>query len=537
MDDVKGKSKVLIVDDTPENLGVLFNLLNEEYEVLAAEGGSVALEIIAQDKPDLILLDIMMPDISGYEVCTIIKEDPKTAEIPVIFISALTETKNKVEGFNLGGVDYITKPFQQAEVLSRVKTHLQIKNLTFQLSEANKKLESKVEVRTKELREELDENGRINLALMESEKRFKMLFDSAPEMMLMIDVTSNEIIDINATGCEMLGKPYEDIVGSNHEDYFQVNEDNNDVITHIENVAKNKKRAFPNNLIKADGTTLPIETSVKTMLVEGNILLMAVIRDISERIKYQKELIEAKEEAEEMNRLKTVFLANMSHELRTPMISIMGFSEILFDEHKEDEFGPLVTNIRKSGKRLLDTFNLLLRLTELQSNSIVVKKEVCDLNIILLDLFSDFRDELKNLSIEFINEVPVGFCVYFDESMLKEILNNMISNAMKFTKNGEIKISSSYSRSGNNEFNEIIISDSGVGIKKESVELIFDPFRQASEGYNRNFEGAGLGLSITKKLIDLNNGTIQVESEEGKGSSFTIALPVEKNVLSETNHK
>ena len=534
MDNVKGKSKVLIVDDTPENLGVLFNLLNEEYEVLAAEGGSVALEIVAQDKPDLILLDIMMPDINGFEVCTIIKENPNTAEIPVIFISALTDTKNKVEGFNIGGVDYITKPFQQEEVLSRVKTHLQIKNLTHQLSEANKKLENKVETRTNELRDELDENGRVSLALMESEKRFKMLFDSAPEMMLLIDISSSEIIDINSTGCELLGKKHEDVIGSNHEDYFKANDNCNDVQAHIKNSTNKKKRSFPNNLIKADGTTIPIETSVKTVLVEGNIVLMAMIHDISERVQYHEELIEAKEEAEEMNRLKSVFLANMSHELRTPMISIMGFSEILYEEHKNDEMGPMVANIRKSGKRLLDTFNLLLRLTELQSNSIVVNKELCDINLILLDILNDYGDQLKNLSIEFINEIPMMYNVYADESMLKELLYNMISNAMKFTQNGEIRISSKNSRIGTDEFNEIIISDTGVGIKKEYIELIFDPFRQASEGYNRNFEGAGLGLSITKKLVDLNNGHIKVESEEGKGSSFTISLPVEQTVLTES---
>jgi len=134
------KPIILIVDDKPENLSVLFSLLNELYEVLAAESGVVALDIIRSSKPDLILLDIMMPELDGYELCSIVKSSEYTKDIPIIFMSALSETSDKVRGFELGAVDYIIKPFQQEEVVARIKTHLSIKLLTEELSNINKSL-------------------------------------------------------------------------------------------------------------------------------------------------------------------------------------------------------------------------------------------------------------------------------------------------------------------------------------------------------------------------------------------------------------
>ena len=130
------KEKILVVDDNPVNLGVLFEHLSKyNYTVLLVQSGEIALRSIASEKPDLILLDIMMPGLDGFEVCKRVKQNPLTANIPIIFMSALSDTDDKVSGFNVGGVDYITKPFQQEEVLARVKTHLEIKQLQSELKE------------------------------------------------------------------------------------------------------------------------------------------------------------------------------------------------------------------------------------------------------------------------------------------------------------------------------------------------------------------------------------------------------------------
>ena len=150
------KGVILVVDDTPENLGVLFDYLDQfGFTVLLVQNGDNALKQAERNHPDLILLDIMMPEMNGYEVCTRLKEMPETRDIPVIFITAMSEARNKTHGFEVGGVDYITKPFHAAEVKARVKTHLSLKSMREELNDQNIILEQKVEQKTLQLQEML----------------------------------------------------------------------------------------------------------------------------------------------------------------------------------------------------------------------------------------------------------------------------------------------------------------------------------------------------------------------------------------------
>lgn len=160
---VSEKATIMIVDDTADNLRILSEILNQsEYRVLAFKKGQMALDAIARDKPDLILLDIMMPEIDGYDFCQRLKISPVTKDIPVIFISALSGIDDKVKAFELGGIDYITKPFQAEEVLVRVKTHIKLHHLQEQLEDYNQHLEGKIDERAKEL---LNAQRALGLAL------------------------------------------------------------------------------------------------------------------------------------------------------------------------------------------------------------------------------------------------------------------------------------------------------------------------------------------------------------------------------------
>ncbi len=162
---------ILVVDDTPANISVLLEHLGEyNYKVLVAEDAESALEQLNYSKPDLILLDIMMPGMNGFETCKILKEKKATRDIPVIFMTALSEAEDKVIGFNLGGVDYITKPFQHEEVLARVSTHLTLRNLQISLEEANINLEQRVRERTEELSVALTELEKLKTRLEKENK-------------------------------------------------------------------------------------------------------------------------------------------------------------------------------------------------------------------------------------------------------------------------------------------------------------------------------------------------------------------------------
>ncbi|GAB4130120.1 MAG: hypothetical protein Fur0015_03990 [Ignavibacteriales bacterium] len=516
------KPIILIVDDKPENLSVLFSLLDEKYEVLAAENGLIALEIIETSKPDMILLDIMMPEMDGYELCTILKSNDSTKDIPIIFMSALSETTDKVRGLELGAIDYITKPFQKEEVVARIKTHLSIKFLQEELSGMNRNLENMVHDRTKKLQLEIQEKENLTNELKESEKRFRALFEGAPDAILLIDQESGDIVDGNQAAAELVETELIDLIGTNETQLFVPTPEDQNTNANMPFHIKGRKRIYKNNLRKKNGTIVPVEVSVKTLVVGSDLYLLAIVRDISERIKYEIELTQQRNKAEEMNRLKSIFLANMSHELRTPLISILGFSNILSEELNDEEHREMAEDIKKSGDRLLATFNTLLDLIDIESGKVSPKNIKIVLKEVLDELYLQYQPKAQMKQIDFSIDCDEKIRVYGDRRMVSEILKNILDNAIKYTKKGSVKISSESILIDNDPRVLVSINDTGIGIREEMQSVIFQEFRQGSEGMSRSYEGVGLGLTISKKFAELINAKISLSSTEGKGSSFRV---------------
>ncbi len=251
--------------------------------------------------------------------------------------------------------------------------------------------------------------------------------------------------------------------------------------------------------------------------------ITGMILDITEKKEAEIAMKEAKEKAEVMNRLKSNFLANMSHELRTPLIGILGYAEFLEQEIKDKKLVEMIAVIKNSGNRLSKTLNNLLDISKIESEQLQIVLKECDLVKLLneqVELFKLAAEE-KGISLNF--DFPdEKLSAKIDELLFISIIDNILDNAIKYTKAGFVQI-----KTTKEDSKAIIeIRDTGIGIPKESLEIIFEPFRQASEGYNRSFEGTGLGLSIVKKCTDLMGGTISLKSKEGKGSSFTLKLPL-----------
>ncbi|MBA4310830.1 MAG: hypothetical protein C0425_10925, partial [Chlorobiaceae bacterium] len=282
---------------------------------------------------------------------------------------------------------------------------------------------------------------------------------------------------------------------------------------------------------KKDGQLYWVLSSVSPIFnAKGEITnYLAVGEDITERKKMEKELIRQKERAEVMNRLKTNFLANISHELRTPLIGILGYSELIMGEIENPELIEMANSIHKSGNRLLDTVNSVLDLTNFDaSRSEYEKKEirVSEIVLVLQKLFYPSLIE-KNLSfkLDFVDE---NITVFADERALKQILYHLISNAIKFTLSGEVLIRLNSTTIEDRIYAIIEVKDSGIGIAADKINLIFEEFRQVSEGLERSHEGIGLGLSVTKKFIKELGGKIEVSSEVKKGTTFTVYLPAKQ---------
>jgi PAS domain S-box-containing protein len=248
-----------------------------------------------------------------------------------------------------------------------------------------------------------------------------------------------------------------------------------------------------------------------------------------ERAQSKEELIKARDKAEEMNRLKSNFLSNMSHELRTPMVGILGYIEILKEEITIPELKDMSEEIYMSANRLLETLNLILDLSKIESNKSEVHKTELNVGRITVDQVKGFEERAKKKNI-FLKISIKDEEVYslLDERIFRQMINNLVSNAIKFTNVGGVTVEVDKKLTGEEEKATLSVTDSGIGIPIDSQKIIFEEFRQASEGLNRIFEGSGLGLSITKKFAKMMGGEISVYSTLGKGSTFTVSFPLSR---------
>ena len=244
----------------------------------------------------------------------------------------------------------------------------------------------------------------------------------------------------------------------------------------------------------------------------------------AEKEKLTSELIIARDRAEESDRLKTAFLQNMSHEIRTPLNGIIGFSGLLNnDDLSKEEIKEFTDIICQSGNRLIEIVNNVLDISRIQTGQVEIRQKPILINSIFSGLLSFFHPlaHVKNICLEYHNQGEEHRSIISDETKLHQILTNLINNAIKFTKSGNID----YGFEIKEKFVQFYVQDTGIGIRKELYDKIFERFIQAEQTTHRSYEGAGLGLAISKGLVELLGGNIWVESEINKGTTFFFTIP------------
>ncbi|MGD9977106.1 MAG: PAS domain S-box protein [Bacteroidales bacterium] len=355
----------------------------------------------------------------------------------------------------------------------------------------------------------------------------------------------NNFTFVNPAFIQTYGYSYDEIIGKNTS-LLRPPGTEEEIGQHI--LEQTIKTGWQGELInvKKDGSIFPIYLSTSSVYdLNGKpIAMVGIANDISELKRTERELIRAKEKAEESDKLKTAFLSNMSHEIRSPMNAVLGFIQLIkSDEHLSEQGKQYLELIQNSGNQLLSLIEDIIDISKIQSNQLRLNKENFDLNHLMEELYVVFSTQLKSksssktllLKPEMANPSP--FEIFSDVTRVRQILTNLLSNAIKFTPNGKIKFGYTVIIDDYLPRVQLYVKDTGIGILPENQLLIFDRFRQADDSHSRLYGGSGLGLAISKGLAELLNGHIWVESQVGEGSEFYFTVPYEIDEAGERTRK
>ena len=487
------KADILAIDDTPENLALLSQILTEKgYKVRSVTKGSTAIRGAKAAPPDLIFLDVKMPEMNGYEVCQHLKADERTRNIPIIFISALGDVFDKVRAFQAGGVDYITKPFQVEEVLARLDTHLTIRNLQLKLETQNIRLQQEIAQRNA------------------AEDQFAKAFRACPNPIAIATFPEGYFIEVNTSFLQMSGYSKGEITGKKISDFYSPSalEEYGKV---LQQAQFQEVRNQEMELITKSGKTKTVLLSLELIEVKQTPCTLQIMNDITER-----------------KRLENEFISLVSHELRTPMTSTIGALDLL----NSGQLGTLSDRGKKilkvairNTERLIRLVNDILDLERMKSGKITIQPVECDIQSLLLQAIETMQAMANKAQVQLILESH-NVLLKIDPDRILQTITNLLSNGIKFSEpEGIVKITSTV----RGDRCQITVQDKGRGIPSDKLQSIFERFQQVDTSDSRDKGGTGLGLAICRHIVERHQGKIWVESVLGEGSIFYIDLPLSIN--------
>jgi PAS domain S-box-containing protein len=513
------KIKALIIEDSDDDLKLMLRELKKgQYEIEYKVVEDIqALSNALETEWDVIISDYSLPTFTGYDALMMCKE--KGVDIPFIMVSGTIGEELAVSMMKAYAKDYIMKN-NLVRLLPAIEREI-----------ADAKIRKEKIIADEEIKN--------------SHKLLQRIIDLLPIRIFWKDINL-KYLGCNTVFAKDAGKDSSsDLIGK---DDFQINWKEQAGIYQADDkivmTSGKSKLNLEEPQTTPTGGTIWLRTN-KTPLTDlnGNTIgLLGSYEDITEQKHLINELIESKEKAEEINRLKSSFLANMSHELRTPMVGILGFSELMNETDNIAEIKDMAKIIHRGALRLFNTLDQILNLSSLESNKLKSNYKLTDIISIVRESIDLYRKEAskKKINLKFDSEID-SLIINTDQKMIYSSLNNVIQNAIYYTKEGSIDIKIREKIIDDKDCVVINIIDTGIGIAEENIEIIFNEFRQVSEGWGRSFEGTGLGLSLCRKYMNLIGGSVCVKSKPGVGSDFELIIPknttciIENSVLPEKN--
>ncbi|MEH2107822.1 hybrid sensor histidine kinase/response regulator [Nostoc sp.] len=515
---------ILHIDDNEANRYVVTRILqNAGFSVVEAATGAAGLEAVANFQPDLVILDVQLPDISGFEVCRQIKANPETAFIPVLHLSAsFVQSQDKAQGLDSGADAYLVQPVEPIELLATLRSLLRIR--------------------------------RAEEAALSSAREWQTTFDSMNDGVSLVD-GEGMILRCNRAMMRLCCKPSHEILGYAHHELMSAELGIGDGTcfqrakeTHQRQVLEfqSQERWFAKTIdpvFDGDGT-LTGAVFILSDITERK-RAEALLKEQNDRLnQLMISLQQQTEQAQQANRIKDEFLAVLSHELRSPLNPILGWARILQKSHQDAaKTQYALETIERNAKLQAQLIEDLLDVSRILQGKLALNTVPVSLNFTIKAALETVRlaAEAKSIQIQTIFEPNVGQ-VLGDSGRLQQVVWNLLSNAIKFTSQGgrvEVRLETIEDKVDTHaaEYTQITVSDTGRGISGDFLPYVFDYFRQADGTTTRRFGGLGLGLAIVRHLVELHGGTVQADSPgEEQGAVFKVKLPpIAASTLNQVN--
>lgn len=485
---------LLIVDDQPINIQALYHALKHDYQLLMATNGLQGIELCRSANPDLVLLDVVMPGMDGYDVCRRLKSDEATSRIPIIFVTASATSRDERKCLEAGAVDFISKPVNPAVLQSRVRTHLTLKHQADLLRQSSEELVSAQRL------------GKVGSWHWDLQADRLEMSEQLRRMLAVEHLPAG-----HAARCVRA--------------HFSSGSWRRGLMA----VARARSGESTDNLElahrRSDGTMAHLLCNIEALVNEARevIAVRCTVLDITDRVRAEQLRI-AKEAAELANGHKTRFLSSMSHELRTPLNAVLGFAQLLSREasiQRDSGLQTKVGHIMDAGRHLLSMVAEILDLASIDAGKVVLTMAPVDGGQVMRDSLEMTEPEALSRSLDMrplVSQGPVW--VQADPRRLRQILLNLLSNAIKYNRlGGEIHASIC----STDEHVLFAVSDTGAGLSPEQVSHLFEPFNRLG-AENSSAQGTGIGLVLCRHLAQAMGGRIEVSSVPGTGSTFTLCL-------------